>query len=136
MAAGDDGLNFGPIRAWTFDDGTPLGSYNTHQKWLTHRDGLFLVYTRRGANNDHIPRHRAPLFVARVNPDLAQVMRQTERVAVPERGAGIGNFDAAAVTADESWITTAGTGKSSATYLARVRWSRPNVQTAAGTPTP
>ena len=48
----------------------------------------------------------------------------------------IGNFDAAAVTADESWITISGTGKSSAAYLARVRWSRPNVLAAAGTTTP
>ena len=61
---------------------------------------------------------------------------QTERVALPERGVDIGNFDAAAVTADESWITISGTGKSSAAYLARVRWSRPNVLAAAGTTSP
>ena len=29
------------------------------QHWLAHGDGLFLCYTRRGANNDHIPRNRA-----------------------------------------------------------------------------
>ena len=45
---------------WTFDDGSELGNYNTQQHWVTHSDGLFLVYTRRGADNDDIARHRAP----------------------------------------------------------------------------
>jgi hypothetical protein len=121
-----DGLNFEPIRPWTFDDGSDLGSYNTHQKWVTHGDGLFLVYTRRGANNDHIPRHRAPLFIARVDPDKLHVLRSSERIAVPERGVDIGNFDATTVSADETWITVAGTVASGPAYLARIRWSKPN----------
>lgn len=64
VSVSDDGLNFQPIKAWRFDDGQELGSYNTQQRWLVHSDGLFLVCTRRGANNDHIYRHRAPLFLA------------------------------------------------------------------------
>lgn len=122
VAVSDDGLNSGPIRPWTFDDGSDLGSYNTQQKWVTHRDGLFLVYTRRGANNDHIPRNRAPLFIARVDPDKLHVLRSTERIAIPERGADIGNFDATTVSPHETWITAAG-GPS---FLAVVRWSKPN----------
>ena len=122
VAVSDDGLNFEPVRAWTFDDGSDLGSYNTHQKWVTHSDGLFLVYTRRGAHNDHIPRHRAPLFIAQVDVGQLRVIRRTERIAVPERGADIGNFDATTVNAEETWITTAG----GPAYLARIRWSRPN----------
>ncbi len=89
------------------------------------------IQVRRGANNDHIPRHRAPLFIAQVDPHKMHVIRRTERVAVPERGVDIGNFDAAMITADESWITTAGTGKTSPAYLARIRWSQPN-RLAAG----
>ena len=54
-----DGLHFEPPRPWTFDDGGDLGSYNTQQHWVTHGDGLYLVYTRRGANNGHVFRHRA-----------------------------------------------------------------------------
>jgi hypothetical protein len=122
VAVSPDGLNFGPVQPWTFDDGSDLGSYNTHQKWITHSDGLFLVYTRRGANNDHIPRNRAPLFIAQVDPEKLHVLRRTERIAVPEHGADLGNFDAIAVNADESWITTAG----GPAYLARIRWSKPN----------
>ncbi|MBL9210015.1 MAG: exo-alpha-sialidase [Opitutaceae bacterium] len=122
VTVSDDGLNFAPLRAWTFDDGSDLGSYNTQQKWVTHGDGLFLVYTRRGANNDHIPRHRAPLFIAEVDPEKLHVLRRTERVAVPERGADIGNFDATTVNARETWITTAG----GPAFLARIQWSKPN----------
>ena len=61
VTSGGDGVHFRPVKPWTFDDGGELGSYNTQQHWLTHGDGLFLVYTRRGAHNDHIPRHRAAL---------------------------------------------------------------------------
>jgi hypothetical protein len=122
VTVSDDGLNFESIRPWTFDDGSDLGSYNTQQKWVTHSDGLFLVYTRRGANNDHIPRHRAPLFIAQVDTDKLHVIRSTERVAVPERGADIGNFDATTVDARETWITTAG----GSAHLARIRWAKPN----------
>lgn len=60
MTVSDDGFKWAAIREWTFDDGRPPGSYNTQQHWLAHGDGLFLVYSRRGADNDHIPRHRAP----------------------------------------------------------------------------
>ncbi|MBN8248242.1 MAG: exo-alpha-sialidase [Verrucomicrobia bacterium] len=130
-----DGLHFGPPRPWTFDDGTELGSYNTQQHWLAHSDGLFLVYTRRGAGNDHIVRHRAPLFMAQVDPETMQVRRATERVVVPERGAELGNFGAAPVSADESWVTVSegmfmkdsrARGAEGATFVARIRWSKPN----------
>ena len=69
VTSSDDGLEYAPPRDWTFDDGKELGSYNKQQHWLVHRDGLFLAYTRRGANNDHVMRHRAPLFLAQVDPE-------------------------------------------------------------------
>ena len=53
---------------------------------------FFLVYTRRGADNDHIMRNRAPLFMAQVDPVRMQVLRGTERVLIPERGALAGEF--------------------------------------------
>src|SRR5690606_16968702 len=87
-----DGLHFEPIQPWKFDDDKDLGSYNTQQHWVTHSAGLCLVYTRRGANNDHVFRHRAPLFMAQVDPERLRVMRKTERILVPERGARLGNF--------------------------------------------
>lgn len=77
---------------WTFDDGSELGNYNTQQHWVTHGDSLFLVYTRKGANNDHVFRHRAPLFIAKVDPEKLTVLRATEQILVPERGARLANL--------------------------------------------
>jgi len=134
VTVSDDGLNYEPIRPWTFDDGSDLGSYNTQQHWLTHGEGLFLCYTRRGADNDHIPRNRAPLFMAQVDPVRLCVIRATEKVLIPERGLMLGNFGAAAITPQESWVTDSEylslkhgyhpspRGGNGSTFLARVMW--------------
>ena len=106
VASGTDGLHFEKPEPWRFDDGQELGSYNTQQHWVTHSDGLFLAYTRRGADNDEIVRHRAPLFLAQVDPDTRRVVRSTERVIVPKRGAQLGNFGAVNVSPRESWVIT------------------------------
>ncbi len=102
-----DGLNYEPIREWRFDDGSELGNYNTQQHWVSHRQRLFLVYTRRGANNDHVFRHRAPLFMAEVDTDKLVVRKESERVLVPERGARLGNFGVTRISDRESWVTVA-----------------------------
>ena len=104
VTASDDGLHFDPIRPWAFDDGEELGNYNTQQHWLTFDDALCLVYTRRGADNDHVFRHRAPLFMAEVDPERLCVIRSTERAVVPERGARLGNFGTTQVSGSEGWV--------------------------------
>ncbi len=133
-----DGLHYDPIRPWTFDDGLELGSYNTQQHWLSHSDGLFLCYTRRGANNDHIPRNRAPIFIAQVDPRRLCVIRATERVLIPDRGLMLGNFGAATISAGESWVTDSEfidfklkmgpspRGGDGSTFVARVIWAAAN----------
>lgn len=105
VTSGKDGVHFDPQREWTFDDGQPLGSYNTQQHWVTCGGGLFLVYTRRGADNDHIMRHRAPLFIGQVDPDRLCVIRATERVLLPENDATLGNSGICRVSDTESWVT-------------------------------
>lgn len=135
VASGGDGLHFDTPKPWTFEDGQLLGSHNTQQHWVTHSNGLFLAYTRKDANNDHVPRHRAPLFLARVDPERLVVLRDTERVLIPNRGAMLGNFGVCTVNEDETWVTVGeGMYKPEVTkygadgrvYAARVRWSRPN----------
>jgi hypothetical protein len=135
VTASNDGLHYQPMKSWTFDDGSDLGSYNTQQHWLAHHEGLFLAYTRRGADNDHIPRNRAPIFLAQVDPERLCVIRTSERAIIPERGAMLGNFGAAAIDAAESWVTDAEylaqgqaspRGANGSVFAARVRWSRPN----------
>jgi len=105
VTSGRDGLHFDEPRLWTFDDGSELGNYNTQQHWVTTPDALYLVYTRRGANNDHVMRHRAPLFMAQVDPERLCVLRDTEVIVVPERGARLGNFGVTRVAPHESWTT-------------------------------
>lgn len=135
VTVSEDGLHYRAIQPWVFDDGTELGSYNTQQHWVAHSDGLYLSYTRRGANNDHIPRSRAPIFIARVDPERLCVLRDTERVLIPERGAMLGNFGACAISPRESWVTDAeyimsdrpdARGADGSAFIARIIWSRPN----------
>lgn len=135
VSTSDDGLHFTAPQKWMFDNGEDLGSYNTQAHWLTHSDGLFLCYTRRGANNDHIARNRAPIFVAQVDPVTLQVLRRTESPLLPERGVMLGNFGAAAITPDESWVTDSEyivsdkpdpKGADGTTWLGRIKWSKPN----------
>ena len=105
VARGPDGLHFDPPVPWCFDDGTELGNYNTQQHWIANGKRLFLAYTRRGLNNDHVFRHRAPLVMAEVDPDRLCVIRSTEQVLVPEHGARLGNFAVTDVSRDETWVT-------------------------------
>ena len=107
VTAGSDGLHFDEPRCWTFDDGSDLGNYNTQQHWVTHGDDLYLVYTRRGAHNDHVVRHRAPLFIGQVDKDRLCVIRETEQILVPERGARLGNFGVTKINETETWVTAA-----------------------------
>lgn len=136
VTTSDDGLNYGPITPWLFDDGKELGSYNTQQHWLVHSGGLFLVYTRRGAGNDHIIRHRAPLFMGRVDPTSLRVIRASEKIIIPERGGEFGNFGANAATPAESWVTVGEgvwdddarkRGAKGTVFIAHIEWSRPNL---------
>jgi hypothetical protein len=108
-----------------------LGSYNTQQHWVTHGDDLYLVYTRRGLDNDHVFRHRAPLVMAQVDLAALTVIRDTERGLVHNRGARLGNFGVCNAGPDETWVTVAewmqpaGCGKhgsDNTVWIARVSW--------------
>lgn len=143
VTVSEDGLKFGPVAAWTFDDGSDLGSYNTQAHWLVHSDGLFLSYTRRGAGNDHIARNRAPIFLAQVDPEKRQIMRATERILLPQRGVMLGNFGASNITPDESWVTDSEFivngqrhpgGADGTTWVGKVKWSKVNALAAASGP--
>lgn len=124
-----DGLNYSEPKPWKFDDGALLGSYNTQQHWVTHSDGLFLSYTRRGADNDNVFRHRAPLFIAQVDPQRMVVLRETEQVVLPNLGKAFGNFGVCNATPSETWIvdclSQADSGKENL-YIAKIRWRKPN----------
>lgn len=147
VASSDDGLHFGPLQKWCWDDGSELGTYNTQTHWVTHSDGLFLVYTRRGARNDHVFRHRAPLFIAEVDPGTLRIKRATERLLLPDHGARYGNFGVSDVNEHETWVVDTEWmqrppeepiipvnnrwGAAGRVYAARILWDRPNLNTSA-----
>jgi len=107
ITTSDDGLHYSEPEKWTWTSGADLGNYNTQQHWVTHGDDLYLVYNRKGAQNDHIIRHRAPLFMAQIDTATVQVRPETERILVPERGARLGNFGVTEVSPGETWVTVA-----------------------------
>ena len=106
VATSDDGLHYGGLKEWTFDDGSLLGSYNTQQHWAVVNDNLYLVYTRPNGNNDHVFRHRAPLYIARVDPEAVLVQKANERICIPEDGVALGNFGVTQVSKDEVWVVS------------------------------
>lgn len=106
-AESDDGMNFSAPQPWRWDDGSLLENYNTQQHWLRPDGALYLAYTRKGAHNDHVFRHRAPIFMAKFDADRKCLVRSTEVILVPELGARLGNFNVIEYSADESWLITA-----------------------------
>lgn len=138
-AVSEDGLNYPDKKAWVWDDGAPIGMSTTQQHWLTHSDGLFLVYTRKDASNSGVIRWRSPLWVARVDVKRRCLIRSTERVVLPLTGDGVknpdevalmGNFHVTNATPHESWVTVGEwlprRGAKGDLLMARIRWSRPN----------
>ena len=74
--------------------------------------------------------------MARVNPQKLCVIRETERVLVPERGAGLGNFGVVNVNRNETWVTVneymqppgcERHGSDNTVFAARIQWDRPNL---------
>jgi hypothetical protein len=138
VARSKDGITYEPMVEWKYDDGKGLGSYNTQQHWVTHSDALYLVYTRRGANNDHVFRHRAPLFIAQVDPEKLCVLRNTEQVLMPETGVDLGNFGVMDLNPQETWVVTSEASfpkermdEPNRILLARLLWAKPNQTSAA-----
>ena len=101
-----DGLNFETPKKLFFDNGSIVGNYNTQTHFLGNVGKVYLVYTRKGANNDHVFRHRAPLFVAQVNEDSLTLKKSTERTIIPERGARLGNFGCSKLS-EGKWVVVA-----------------------------
>ena len=132
VSTSEDALDWAPIRPWTFDNGLEIGSYNTQQHWAAHGEGLFLVYTRRDTSNEHIPRSRAPLFMAGVDPERLLLVKETERILIPQRGVMMGNFGVAGINQKETWVTVGENmhppenlhlGADGSVFTARLSWA-------------
>lgn len=139
VAVSDNGIEWDDKHAWSWEDGTPLEMSTTQQHWLTHSDGLFLVYTRRDTTNENVLRWRSPLWVSRVDTEKRCLIKSTERAVLPLVGDGrdapdevalMGNFNVTNASPEESWITVGEwmpkSGYRGDVLLARIRWSAPN----------
>ena len=139
VSVSEDGLHWDAKQAWAWEDGTPLDMSTTQQHWLTHRDGLFLVYTRKDASNLNVIRWRSPLWVAQVDIERRCLIKSTEQIVLPLVGDGVndpdqvalmGNFHVTHASSDESWVTVGEwmprSGYRGDVLLARIRWAKPN----------
>ncbi len=132
VAESEDGLHFTPPQVHRFDDGEILPTYNTQSHWFTLGDKAYLVYTRKNGTNDHVFRHRAPLYAAEFLPETLSVKRESEFIVVPERGARLGNFgccqcETGALVMAAEWMQPAGCekyGSDNAIWLTEVRENR------------
>jgi len=107
ITASDDWRKWPAPKRLEFEGGDWLGSYNTMTKLAVLGGRLYLVYTRKGLNNDHVFRHRAPLLIAEVNPETLQVIRETEQILVPEYGSRLGNFSVYQTSGNSACVTVA-----------------------------
>lgn len=140
VAVSEDGLNYQNKTAWAFDDGQPLEMSTTQQHWLSHSEGLFLVYTRKDPSNVNVLRWRSPLWMARVDPAKLCLVQSSETIVLPLVGDGVkapddvalmGNFHVTNATLEESWVTVGEwmpkRNAKGDLLLARIRWKRPNM---------
>lgn len=139
LAVSDDGLHYDEKKQWAWEDGEALRMSTTQQHWLTHTDGLYLVYTREDPSNTNVIRWRSPLWVARVDTEKLCLIRETERIVLPLEGDGVnepdevalmGNFHVTNATPEQSWVTVGEwkprrEAKGDA-LMARFHWKRPN----------
>ena len=107
VAKSKDGINYSKPVPLCFDNGENAGNYNTQQHWITLDGRLYLVYTRKDASNEHVFRHRAPLFIAEFDTEKMCIIKSTEQIAVPERGARLGNFGCVNVSDGEAYVIAA-----------------------------
>ena len=139
VSSSEDGLNYLPQTPWKWDNGEPIGMSTTQQHWLTHSDGLFLVYTRKDEHNANVIRWRSPLFVSQVDPDKRVLIKDTERVVLPLVGDGVndpdgvalmGNFHVVNASPEQSWVTVGEwlprKGANGDVLLGRILWEKRN----------
>lgn len=128
VAVSDDGLNWGEIIPWCWSDGEALTMSTTQQHWLIHRGELYLVYTRKSECNTLVARWRAPLYIARVDPDRCCLLKDTEKVVFPILGDGntppahvplMGNFHTLTIS-DRLSVVTVGENRSYDNYTGNV----------------
>lgn len=113
LSSSDDGLNWNPVKAWSWENGLKLSMSTTQQHWLELGGKLYLVYTRKNGENNNVLRWRAPLFIAECDTDRLCLKHDTEQIVFPmkphpenpESIGLMGNFHPLALSETEAIIT-------------------------------
>jgi hypothetical protein len=100
-----DGLTWETPRPWSWDNGDALPMDQTMTKFVSRKEGLFLVYTRITQDNKNVFRHRAPVFIAQIDPSAVRLIRKTESTLLGNNGFPLGNFSVHEVSPRETWVT-------------------------------
>ncbi len=123
-----DGLTWAPPIPWRWTQGGAIAMDQTMTKFVNGPRGLFLVYTRITEDNTRVFRHRAPVYIAQVNPETCTLCRETESVLLGNRGFPLGNFNVASISPHEVWVTAPEWDRSGRNVpcdnrLARIIWN-------------
>ena len=74
--------------------------------------------------------------MAQVDPETLRVIRETEQILVPQRGARLGNFGVTRISDEETWVTVSEWmqpkgvekhGSDGSVFVARILWERKNL---------
>ncbi len=130
-AVSRNGLDWGKLETWRYDDGEELVTSSTQQHWVRHREALFLAYTRRDASNLNVLRWRTPTYLAEVDTKRGVLLRGTERIVVPRDGDAMhGNFHVTHISRRETVISLGDLVVDNPfrgdTLLTFLRWRRDN----------
>lgn len=107
VSCSSDGLHYSEPIEWRFDNGELINSENTQQHWVKSPWGLYLVYTSsQRPESDGVFRGRAPLFIAQFDEHSMCLIKDTEKILVPNTGAQLGNFGAFDLDKTHSWVIT------------------------------
>ena len=133
FSVSEDGLNWGSIQAWRWEDGESLIVSTTQQHWMELGGKLYLIYTRDAGFNHHVIRWRAPLLMAEFDPHSGCLKKNSEQTVFPLRERSpeaketplMGNFHPCRLSENEGIITVGenipSNYSSGNTLLARVK---------------
>lgn len=93
FSTSDDGLNWGSLVRWKWENGDALIAFSTQQHWLQHNGKIYLVYNRKTEENINVIRWRSPLFIAEFDPKKGCLIKDTEKTVFPMVGDGINDPD-------------------------------------------
>ncbi|MFA6567196.1 MAG: sialidase family protein [Victivallales bacterium] len=97
-----DGLSWGGLTPWSWDNGQALVTSSTQQHWLVAGSHLYLFYVRKDKTNENVVRWRTPLFMSEVDPIRGCLIKDSEEIVFPllkidAKPNSMGNFHVALI---------------------------------------